>query len=170
MTIDSSQTIISENYREYITYLDELLFRGTGPEVIKRFSYSAQVSMKFVLLLNLKLLTIVNSFLLNIDKHENVFANKYKSANYCWNFHIYLQRKFHAQLSWSWTKFYNLGAWIHLIGFPPYFTSSCGNGTKAIIQTRKSVNKWRIRMFRPTDMDPRIKGVIRRPRIVSITW
>ena len=25
-------------------------------------------------------------------------------------------------------------------------------------------------MFRPTDMDPRIKGVIRRPRIVSITW
>ena len=39
-----------------------------------------------------------------------------------------------------------------------------------IIQTHKSVNKWRIRIFRPTDMDPRIKDVIRRPRIVSITW
>ena len=33
-----------------------------------------------------------------------------------------------------------------------------------IIQTHKSVNEWRIRTFRPTDMDPRIKGVIRRPR------
>ena len=48
--------------------------------------------------------------------------------------------------------------------------SSCGHGTKAVIQTHKSINKWRIRMFRPTDMDPRIKGVIRHPRIVSITW
>ena len=39
-----------------------------------------------------------------------------------------------------------------------------------VIQTHKCVNEGRIRMFRPTDMDPRIKGVIRRPRIVSITW
>ena len=35
-------------------------------------------------------------------------------------------------------------------------------------QTHKSINEWGIRMFRPTDMDPRIQGVIRRPRIVSI--
>ena len=48
--------------------------------------------------------------------------------------------------------------------------SSCGHGTKAVIQNHKSINEWRIRMFRPTDMDPRRKGVIRRPRIVSITW
>ena len=47
---------------------------------------------------------------------------------------------------------------------------SCGHGTKAVIQNHKSINEWRIRMFRPTDMDPRTKGVIRRPRIVSITW
>ena len=31
---------------------------------------------------------------------------------------------------------------------------------KAVIQTQKSIYEWRIRMFRPTDMDPRIKGVI----------
>ena len=37
------------------------------------------------------------------------------------------------------------------------FICSCGHGIQAIIQTHKSVNKWRIRMFRPTDMDPRIK-------------
>ena len=53
---------------------------------------------------NLKLLTIANSFLLNIAEHENFSANKYENANYCWNFHIYQQRKFHAQLSWAWKK------------------------------------------------------------------
>ena len=46
------------------------------------FSCSAQVSMKFVLLINLKLLTIANSFLLNIAEHENFSANKYENANF----------------------------------------------------------------------------------------
>ena len=55
-----------------------------GPEVIKLFSCSIQLSMKFVLLVNLKLLIIANSFLLNIAEHENFSANKY-----CWHFHIY---------------------------------------------------------------------------------
>ena len=39
--------------------------------------------MKYVLLMNLKLLTIVNSFLLNIAEHETFVANKYENANYC---------------------------------------------------------------------------------------
>ena len=39
--------------------------------------------------------------------------------------------------------------------------SRCGHGTLAVIQTHNSINEWRIRMFRPTDMDHRIKGVIR---------
>ena len=38
---------------------------GPGPEVINLFSCSTQLSMNFVLLINLKLLTIANSFLLN---------------------------------------------------------------------------------------------------------
>ena len=42
----------------------------SGPEVIKLFSHSTQLSMTFVLLINLKLLTIVNSFLLNIAENE----------------------------------------------------------------------------------------------------
>ena len=33
--------------------------------------------MKFVLLINLKLLTIANSFLLNMAEHENISVNKY---------------------------------------------------------------------------------------------
>ena len=38
--------------------------------------------MKFVLLINLRLLTIANSFLLNIAEHENFSASKYENANY----------------------------------------------------------------------------------------
>ena len=58
-----------------------------GPEVIKLFH--AQLSMKFVLLINLKLLTTANSFLLNIAEHGNFSGNKYVNANYYWHFHIY---------------------------------------------------------------------------------
>ena len=61
----------------------------SGPEVIKLFSCSTQLSMKFVLLINFKLPTIANSFLLNIAEHENFSDNKYENANYCWHFHIY---------------------------------------------------------------------------------
>ena len=38
--------------------------------------------MKFVLLINLKLLTIANSFMLNIAEHKKISANKYENANY----------------------------------------------------------------------------------------
>ena len=64
-------------------------FMQSGPEVIKLFSCSTELSMKFVMLINLRLLTIANSFLLNIAEHENFSANKYENANYCWHFHIY---------------------------------------------------------------------------------
>ena len=70
----------------------------SGPEVVKLLLCSTQLSMKFVLLINLKLLTIANSVLLNISEHENFSANQYENANYCWHFYIYQQRKFHAQL------------------------------------------------------------------------
>ena len=49
-----------------------------GFEVIKLFSCSTQLSMNFVLLINLKILTIANLFLLNIAEHENFSANKYE--------------------------------------------------------------------------------------------
>ena len=61
----------------------ELAITASGREVIKFFSCSTQLSMKFVLLINLRLLTVANSFLLNIAEHENLSANKYESANYC---------------------------------------------------------------------------------------
>ena len=60
-----------------------------SPMVIILFSCSTQLGMKFVLLINLILPIIANSFLLNIAEHENFSANKYENANYCWHFHIY---------------------------------------------------------------------------------
>ena len=39
-------------------------------------------------------------------------AHKCENANNCWHCNIYEQEKFHAQLSWAWKKFYNLGAWL----------------------------------------------------------
>ena len=54
--------------------------------------------MKFVLFINIKLLNIEMSFLLNIAEHEKFSANKYENANFifinenanfCWHFHIY---------------------------------------------------------------------------------
>ena len=70
-----------------------------GLEVIKLFSCSTQLSIKFVLLINLKLLIIANSFSLDIAEHEifskflflllinmkmpKIFsANKYENAKY----------------------------------------------------------------------------------------
>ena len=61
----------------------------SGPKVIKLFSCSAQLSMKFFLLINLKLPTVANSFKLYIAEHENFSSNKYENANYCWHFHIH---------------------------------------------------------------------------------
>ena len=64
----------------------------SNPEVIKLFSCSTQLSMKFFMLINLKLrvLSMPNSFLLNIAEHENFSAYKYENANLCWHFHIFL--------------------------------------------------------------------------------
>ena len=50
-------------------------------EIIRHRFTRLSCCMKFVLLINLKLLTIANSFLLNIAEHENFSANKYKNTN-----------------------------------------------------------------------------------------
>ena len=47
--------------------------------------------MKFVRLIDLKLLTIANSSLLNIAEHEVFSAYKYEKANKSWHFHIYFR-------------------------------------------------------------------------------
>ena len=55
------------------------MVRRSGSEVIKLFSCSTQLSMKFVLLINRKLLPTANSFLLKLAEHEDFSANKYET-------------------------------------------------------------------------------------------
>ena len=50
----------------------------SGPELMRLFSCSTQLSMKFVLLIKLKVFTIANSFLLNTADNENFSANIYE--------------------------------------------------------------------------------------------
>ena len=64
----------------------------SGPEVIKHFTYSTQLSMKLILLINLKVLTLANSFLLNLSDHENLSANKYENAKFVGIF-IFISRE-----------------------------------------------------------------------------
>ena len=79
----------SANYLDRPEQMMQTQIRRFGPEVIKLFSCSTQLSMKFFMLINLNLLTIANSFLLKIAEHEIFFANKFENANYYWHFHIY---------------------------------------------------------------------------------
>ena len=71
-----------------------LAYMSPGLEVIKLFSCSTQLSMKFFMLINLKLLTMPNSFLLNITEHENFSANEYENANFSSHFSYLLAEKF----------------------------------------------------------------------------
>ena len=44
----------------------------------------------------------------------NTTSERLKARNFfiCRYFSVYMQLKFHAQLSWAWKKVYNLGAWF----------------------------------------------------------
>ena len=78
----------------------------TGSKVIKLFSCSTRLSMKFVLLIDLKLLSTANYFLLNIAEHESFSADKYENANYSY----LLTKKISCSAELSMKKmFYNLG-------------------------------------------------------------
>ena len=81
-----------------------------GPEVIKLFSCSTQLSTKFILLINVKMPTIVG--ILTFISKINTTSERLKARNFfiCQYFSFYEQLKFRAQLSWAWKKFYNLKA------------------------------------------------------------
>ena len=70
----------------------------SGPEVIKLFSCSSQLSTKFILLINVKMPTIVGilTFIIMI----NTTSQRLKARNFiCRYFNFYEQLKFRAQLS-----------------------------------------------------------------------
>ena len=55
--------------------------------------------MKFDLLINLKLLTILNSFWLYIAEHEKFSANKYENANLAFSYLLAEKFLWSAELS-----------------------------------------------------------------------
>ena len=70
-----------------------------GSEVIKLFSYSTQLSTKFILLINVKMPTIVG--ILTLMSMINTTSERLKARNFfiCRYFSFYEQLKFHAQLN-----------------------------------------------------------------------
>ena len=79
--------------------LDLVLLETSGPEVIKLFSCSTQLSTKLILLINVKMPTIVG--ILTFISMINTTSEKLKVRNFfiCWYFSFYEQFKFRAQLS-----------------------------------------------------------------------
>ena len=73
--------------------------RYTGPEVIKLFPCSTQLSTRFILLINVKMPTIVG--ILTFISMINSTSEKLKVINFsiCRYFSFYEQLKFLAQLS-----------------------------------------------------------------------
>ena len=70
-----------------------------GPEVIKLFSCSTQLRLKFILLINVKMPTIVG--ILTVISRINYWLYRFtpeNSINFGY-FNIYEHFKFHAQLS-----------------------------------------------------------------------
>ena len=71
----------------------------TGPEVIKLFPHSTQLSSKFILLINVKMPTIVG--ILTFISMINTTSERLTARNFfiCRYFSFYEQLKFRAQLS-----------------------------------------------------------------------
>ena len=69
------------------------------PELIKLFSYSTQLSMKCILLINVKMPAIVG--ILTYISMINTTSERLKARNFfiCQYFSVYEQLKFRAQLS-----------------------------------------------------------------------
>ena len=73
--------------------------QSSGPEVIKLFSCSTQLSKKFILLINVKMPTIAG--ILTFISMINTTSESLKARNFsiCWYFSFYERLKFRAQLS-----------------------------------------------------------------------
>ena len=69
----------------------------TGPKVINRFSYSTQLSTKFILLINVKMPTIVGT--LTFISMINTTSERFKERNFfiCQYFSFYEHLKFHYE-------------------------------------------------------------------------
>ena len=89
----------SQLAREELRFKLGSLTEWAGPEVIKLFSCSTQLCMKFFLLINVKMPTIVG--ILTFISMINTASKRFEARNFfiCRYFSFYEQLKFCAQLS-----------------------------------------------------------------------
>ena len=73
--------------------------RSPGPEVIKPFSCSAQLRLKLILLINIKMLTIVDILTFISRINYRFWSSKPSISIYFGYFGVYEQFKFYDQLS-----------------------------------------------------------------------
>ena len=81
------------------------------PRGYKLSSCSTQLSMKFFLLINVKMPTIIGILTFMSGKNSILGilgTSEPKKCQISWYFYTYGHSKFHAQLSWAWKNFYNL--------------------------------------------------------------
>ena len=71
----------------------------SGPEVIKLFSCSTQLRLKFILLINVKMPTIVGILTFMSRINYRLWSSKPSISVYLGYFGIYEKFKFYAQLS-----------------------------------------------------------------------
>ena len=70
-----------------------------GPEVIKKITCSTQLSMKFFLLINVKMPTSVGISTFMSTKNSILLSSDPEKCRFFLYFHTYEHLKFHAQLS-----------------------------------------------------------------------
>ena len=82
----------------------------SGPEVIKLFHSQLSWAWYFCQLINVKMPTIVGILTFMSRKNSILSLSEPENCWISWYFHTCEHLKFHAQLSWAWKKFNNLGA------------------------------------------------------------
>ena len=99
MTETHKIAILSNKLPCLYFYISSKHIQRAWPEVIKLFSYSTQLSKKFILLINVKMPTIVG--ILTFISMINTLSERLKARNLfiCRYFSFHEQLKFCAQLS-----------------------------------------------------------------------
>ena len=88
-----------ESILQVVSLSKTLIAHCTGPEVIKLFSCSSQLRLKFILLINVKMPTIVGILTFISRINYRLWSSKPSMTIYLGYFSIYEDLKFQAQLS-----------------------------------------------------------------------
>ena len=83
----------------FVDHENSFITSEPGPEVIKLFSCSTQLSMKFFLFINVKMPTIVGILTFISWKNSILGLSEPNKSQISRYFYTYVHLKFHAQLS-----------------------------------------------------------------------